>query len=138
MLGSGNQKQLLHLQGKYGKTDNLVANFKKNKMNKNTQILLGVAAVAVIGYFVWKNYDKNVQKVLPKDMEVQKILANVDNQMALNEFDDSMWIDLYNQLYTAAEISIKNSKNVSKDVQSKAIEYLAKIKQFQPSVDFGS
>jgi len=106
-------------------------------MNKNTQILLGVAAVAVIGYFVWKNYDKNVQKVLPKDMEVQKILANVDNQMELNEFDDSMWIDLYNQLYTAAEISIKNSKNVSKDVQSKAIEYLAKIKQFQPSVDFG-
>jgi hypothetical protein len=29
------------------------------KLNKNTQIILGVGALAVVGYFVWKNNKSN-------------------------------------------------------------------------------
>lgn len=85
--------------------------------------------------------------VLPKDTVVYELIANVDKQIGLNEFDDTSWIDLYHQLHNAAELSVANvngkvvlsttkSNNVSNDAQTKAIAYLTKINQFQPTVNF--
>jgi hypothetical protein len=117
-------------------------------MDKQTKILLGVGALALAGYLVWKSSKKTTPtKVYAKDAEVNKLIDEVDKQMSLAEFADTDWIDIYHRLYNMAELNVnkinnayvvstKESTNVSNDAQTKAIASLNKIIKFQPSVDF--
>ena len=116
-------------------------------MDKNTKILLGVGALALVGYFILKSAKKTMPEipetpqVFPKDSIVLTLIADADNRMLSNEDDLAVWGDLYHELYKNAELDVTNvnntkvlsakeSSNVSKDVQTKAIEYLQKISEF--------
>lgn len=131
-------------------------------MNKQTKILLGVGALAVVGYLVFKSSKKTTPetptlppilpttpspKVYAKDAAVLNLIGQIDEQIGLNEWDDSLWASLYHEIFNMAELNVsvvnnvhivstKESSNVSKDVQLKAIASLNKISQFNPTTDF--
>jgi len=127
-------------------------------MDKQTKILLGVGALAVLGYLVFKSSKKPTPetptlpttpspKVYAKDAAVLNLIGQVDEQIGLNEWDDGRWSDLFHQIHNDAELNVsvvnnvhilspKESNNVSKDVQLKAIASLNKISQFNPTTDF--